>query len=167
MKPIRVRSQEAFQRAWRGFAGFDRSASFKGWLYRIIVNQIIDRSRRRRQVSTCSLDTGPGALSVAGWAPALVVDPSEGPEELAMAATVKAEISSAIDGLPDRFANVLRLYAFGGNSYQDVADNVGISIGTVRSRLHRARHMLRDSLGRGWESPSGASPTDHSFARAV
>ncbi len=157
--------QESFIRAWCGFQRYDRSASVKSWLYRIITNQIIDRSRRKRQAPTCSLDTGLGS-DVDGLA-CIIQDPSAGPEAQAISAVEKAEIGRALADMPEKFSRVMRKYAFDECSYQEIADSFGCSLGTVRSRLHRARAVVKRSLNPSLSAAESMSTMHRVIDRAA
>jgi RNA polymerase sigma-70 factor (ECF subfamily) len=130
--------QEAFIKAYRARDGFRGEASPGTWLRRIVVNEAIDFERRiRRPGSTrgAGLDLAEGA-------------PADGPAPDASAsATERAEaVRRAIDQLPDEQRTVVLLRELEGMGYREIAELLGIPLGTVESRVMRARERLRVTL---------------------
>jgi len=125
--------QEAFLRAWRSLPTFDGEAQFFTWLYRILHNLAIDEVRRRR-FQMVSLGETPLPLadnSVLG-------DPEGNLSRRKLAANLDAGLAA----LSPVQRSVLMLRELEGLSYQEIADAVGCSIGTVMSRLFHARKKL-------------------------
>jgi len=139
-------TQDAFISAYRNLRRF-RGGSFQGWLLRIVTNSCYDELRRRKRRPATSLDdltTEPdGEQAEAGLS---LASRHEGPE----AAFEHAELSRAIEDclrhLPDEFRVVAVLADVQGFDYAAVAQMVGKPLGTVKSRLARARARLRDCL---------------------
>jgi len=132
--------QETFTKAFYRIGSFKGGSSLYTWLYRIAVNAAKDyiKSRQRRPAS--SFDDLPGRASLpAGTAPMV-----EGLERRELRLSVR----EAIARLPRRFRNVLALREIGGLPYNEIADVLGLSLGTVESRLFRARRRLRSLLAR-------------------
>lgn len=138
--------QEAFLKAHRSLSRFERRASVVTWLCQIAVHQAIDLSRRRKVRQAESLDER------------LVADGAEGPRagsanaavppgENAQARELQAALDKALDRLSEKHRTVFVLYTVKGLSYKEIADTVGISIGTVMSRLFYARKNLQLMLG--------------------
>ena len=140
--------QEAFVSAFKGMRGF-RGGSFKSWLLRIVTNACYDMLRyqkRRPAVSVEGLSTQDGdELDNAESAPWLD-DGQAGPEELAMRSELSGEIQLAISTLPPDQRVVLVLSDVQGFSYSEISEIADISLGTVKSRLSRARLKVRDYL---------------------
>lgn len=140
--------QEAVFKAFRGLRGFQRGTNFKAWMFRIVTNAFI--SRRRREARA------PQVVDLESVADPEAGSLSEGlEEELADADTdwslvyrehVEDEVKQAIEELPVDFRLPLLLSSLGGLRYQEIADALQVPIGTVMSRLFRARQRLRRSL---------------------
>jgi RNA polymerase sigma-70 factor (ECF subfamily) len=135
-------TQDAFISAFKAMGKF-RGGSFKAWLLRIVTNACYDQLRRKQRQPSTSLD----ALLVLEPAPTQsLTDSRESPEEY----TVRQELSKAIQigigSLPPEQRITLVLADVQGFSYQEIAGVTGVSLGTVKSRLSRARNKLRDFL---------------------
>ncbi len=130
--------QDAFVQAFLKLRSFQRTSAFYTWLYRIALNMAA--SRRRRKKPTLSVDqhrenTGYDPPSRDG-------QPSEPLERRERAARVQA----ALRTLDDDFRTVLVLREIDGHPYETIAEMLDLPLGTVRSRLHRARMELREQL---------------------
>jgi RNA polymerase sigma-70 factor (ECF subfamily) len=134
--------QDSFIRAFDRLGGFQEGAAFKTWLMRIVSNRALDllRSRKvRRAVPITSDDDGARADPPASGAE---TDPGHGLESIELA----ERLNTAIESLsPDQRA-VFALYATGELTYGQIAEAVGIPIGTVMSRLYHARRKLHEML---------------------
>ncbi len=135
-------TQDAFISAFKAIGKF-RGGSFKAWLLRIVTNACYNQLRRKQRQPSTSLD----ALLVLEPAPTQsLTDPGESPEEY----TVRQELSKAIQigigNMPPEQRITLVLADVQGFSYQEIAGVTGVSLGTVKSRLSRARNKLRDFL---------------------
>lgn len=137
--------QETYYKAWRFFSAFRKGSDCKAWLTAILRNAYINRYRRKQR--------RPTEIEFDEWQ---AVDPvyaddfqrSPAPdEETLVGEALSDEVVDALGELPERFRDVVLYSDVQGFSYQEVADRVGCPIGTVRSRLFRARAMLRDRLG--------------------
>ena len=138
-------AQEAVVEAFRAFDRYRPGTYFDRWLYRIMSRTYIDTVRRRRRRPTVSLDA-PSAAE--GNARILSLgDSSQDPQELTEKASLDGAIQAALDGLPQEFRAAVVLADIEGLSYDEVADALRCPVGTVRSRLHRARQILRGALG--------------------
>lgn len=131
--------QETFTKAFYRIGSFKGGSSLYTWLYRVAVNAAKDHIKARRRRPASSFDNMPGRASLpAGEAPMV-----EGLERRELRLRVRA----AIDKLPTRFRTVLSLREIEGLAYNEIAEVLGLSLGTVESRLFRARRRLRDLLG--------------------
>lgn len=125
--------QDAFTRAWRAADTFDPQRDLKPWLYTITRRAAVDVHRRRRSSGHVSLDELDSPPSVAG--PALD-------------RTWEAwEVREAIEQLPADEHAVMRLTYFDDLSYPEIAERLGVPVGTVKSRAFRAHRRLRALLG--------------------
>lgn len=137
-------TQEAFIRAFRFFGQYRRELPFDSWLYKIMSNVFIDRLRRRPKAKIRSLDQP--VVTEEGEAQFDVADPGAGPEDVVLSREMDVRIQSALDTLPEAFRITVIYADIEGLSYEEIADATGTNIGTVRSRLHRGRRLLRDKL---------------------
>jgi RNA polymerase sigma-70 factor, ECF subfamily len=146
--------QDAALLALRGFDTFRRGTNFRAWFLRILTNAFISGRRRHRPEDTAtSLDDPPNAYFQLR-AHELVGDAGDAPSRQAAGDVVRAvldritaeEVAAAIAALPEEYRVVSALYFQDDLSYQEIADMVGIPIGTVRSRLHRGRALLQQRL---------------------
>ncbi|GBD08831.1 ECF RNA polymerase sigma factor SigE [Candidatus Thermoflexus japonica] len=135
--------QEALIAAFRGIRGF-RGGSFLAWLTRIVTNACYDELRRRRRRPQASLE----ALFVVDQGPEaeMLLPPVEGPEFYAERQELADWIHRAIQSLPEDQRVVLVLSDIEGYSYEEIAEILRVPLGTVKSRLSRARARVRDFL---------------------
>jgi len=135
-------TQDAFLSGFRAIGKF-RGGSFKSWLMRIVTNACYDQLRLKQRRPATSLD----ALLVLEPAPIRsLTDPGESPEEHAMRQELSRAIQVGIGTLPPEQRVALILSDVQGLSYQEIAKATGASLGTVKSRLSRARGKMRDVL---------------------
>jgi len=135
-------TQDAFLSAFKAIGKF-RGGSFKSWLLRIVTNACYDQLRLKQRRPATSLD----ALLVLEPAPAQPFsDPGESPEEYAVRQELNRAIQVGIGILPPEQRITLVLSDVQGLSYQEIAEVTSTSLGTVKSRLSRARGRLRDFL---------------------
>jgi RNA polymerase sigma-70 factor (ECF subfamily) len=133
--------QEAFLSAFKGIRKF-RGGSFKSWMLRIVTNACYDQLRYKGRRPADSLEA---VAENSDYSPRLM-NGRERPEEYALRQELNDLIQSGINSLPPDQRAVLALSDVQGFSYQEIADITGISLGTVKSRLSRARTKLRDFL---------------------
>ncbi len=137
-------AQEAFLRAWRALRTIEPGAALEGWFYRIVKNLYIDLVRRRPRQRVESLDvpidTGEGPM--ARERP----DPAADVERAVAARTVDRRVQVALLALPPELRAVVVLADLEGYGYEEIAAMLDVPLGTVKSRLHRARRALRDRL---------------------
>jgi RNA polymerase sigma-70 factor (ECF subfamily) len=136
--------QETFTKAFYRIASFKGGSSLYTWLYRVAVNGAKDYIKSRRRRPAASFDELPGRAML----PAAETPMIEGVERRELRMRVRA----AIDKLPTRFRTVLALREIEGMTYNEIADVLSLSLGTVESRLFRARKRLRALLVRTSES---------------
>jgi len=142
-------TQEAFISAYRNIKGF-RGGIFRAWLLRIVTNACYDDLRRRQRRPTTPLEP----LDEAGdevESPYWLVDDQNLPEETIERKQLEQAIMGCLEGLPVEFKAVVVLVDVQGLDYNEAAHSVGKPVGTVKSRLARARLRLRDCLQSYWE----------------
>jgi RNA polymerase sigma-70 factor (ECF subfamily) len=136
-------TQEAFISAWRHIGGF-RGGSWKAWLLRIVTNACYDELRRVKRRPSSSLES----LYVEDPTPDTELPPSqfESPEAFTQRRELNRAIQAGIAQLPHDQRIVLVLSDVQGMSYEEITQATGANLGTVKSRLSRARARLRDLL---------------------
>jgi RNA polymerase sigma-70 factor (ECF subfamily) len=132
--------QEAFIQAYVKLDSFHRNAGFYTWLYRIAFNAAVSHQRRKRAV--ISVDQ---TRELSGHEP---VDDGLGPQDRLEQSERVEQVRRALDALTDEHRTVLVLRELEECDYETIAGILQVPIGTVRSRLHRARLEMRDVLGR-------------------
>jgi RNA polymerase sigma-70 factor (ECF subfamily) len=136
--------QETYLRAYRGFAGFRPGTNLRAWLYRILTNTYINSYRKRQREPQVVPDD-----SVEEW---YLYDrlSREGAGASAEAEVLDAlpdeDVQAALESLPEQFRMAVLLADVEGFSYKEIAEMLGIPIGTVMSRLHRGRRALERRL---------------------
>src|SRR5262249_19630066 len=142
---------------------YDRSRPFEGWLFRILSNLAIDRWRRLSGASVCSLDAESHARSASRRSGAVYGGTREGggssllayladerpgamPEQSFLRAETGRRVRRALSALPGDYRKAVVLADVKGYSYEEIARRVGCPVGTIRSRLHRGRQLLRQNL---------------------
>jgi RNA polymerase sigma-70 factor (ECF subfamily) len=140
-------TQEAFISAYKNIRSY-RGGSFRAWLLRIVTNACYDELRRRKRKPAVSLealtvvDSGPDATGEAQ-----LVSDVESPEAHAQRRELADAIQECIEGLPDDMRMVVVLSDMQALDYSEIALSLNIALGTVKSRLSRARARVRDCLG--------------------
>lgn len=140
---------ESFVRVHRALANFRGGSSFATWLYRILTNCYLDLRKRERSRPAASLDTlMEGRMSESS---SLTEAPSSGPEEHALRAAREDAIQAAIRKLPEYQRAMLVMFHVEMLSYEQIAETLDLPVGTVKSRLNRARLSLRELLEKNVE----------------
>ncbi len=141
--------QEAFTKVFYRIHSFKGTSSLYTWIYRIAVNATKDyiKSRKRRPAS--SLDDLPAPLALPQQGRPML----EGIEQREL----RLRVRGAIDRLPTKFRSVLALREIEGMAYHEIAEVMSLSLGTVESRLFRARKRLRSLLAREEQREKGTS----------
>ncbi len=136
--------QESLLKAWRSFDLFEHGTNFGAWVH-IIMRNSFYTERRKSKLRPAILEIGAmeaASSAVEQSAEEAAREGVAGPEDL-----VSEEFLNAISRVPDRFRRVLELSDVYGLQYREIAEQLGIPIGTVMSRLSRARQMVRQQLG--------------------
>lgn len=138
--------QQAALLAWRGFARFETGTNFRAWFLRIVTNVCRSEYRRvRRAPNRLSLDDPDMADAVPGAELAADRNPPAA-DETYINALDSREIADALAALPEEYRTVCTLYFIEELAYQEIAEIIGRPVGTVRSRLHRGRRLLKQAL---------------------
>jgi RNA polymerase sigma-70 factor (ECF subfamily) len=130
--------QETYAKALRGFSSFQLGTNFRAWMYRILRNTFLTSRTGLRATSTVPLDSDEDGAELAIEA--------ETPETILMSRSNSQRLQNAIEHLPLHYREILLLCEVEEMSYQEIAETLSIPIGTVMSRLSRARKTLRDEL---------------------
>lgn len=137
-------TQEAFFKAWRGLPAFRGECSFSTYLYRLADNAAIDLLRReKKRRGDVPLDE-----AGCGW-DRYLTDPGPTPEQALAQRELEREAARALARLPVEQREILVLREINGASYEEIGAILGVPIGTVRSRLARARLALREAMAAG------------------
>jgi RNA polymerase sigma-70 factor, ECF subfamily len=138
VEDAREASQEAFLSCFRNLDRFRGESAFSTWLHRITVNACYDILRRRQPIPFSEIE---------------LVEPPPAADH-ADAAAASVDVQRALMEIPLEFRSVLIMHDLQGVPYDDIAEAMGIPLGTVKSRLHRARIALGRALG----TPAGSTP---------
>jgi RNA polymerase sigma-70 factor, ECF subfamily len=143
-------AQEAMLKALANIRQFRAEARFSTWLIQITVNEALMRRRRERTVAMEGLDNRPE--EDAEYTPREFADWREIPSEALERKEIRRRLAEALASLDPKYREVFVLRDMQQLNIQETAEALGISIASVKTRLLRARLMLRDMLARGWEN---------------
>jgi RNA polymerase sigma-70 factor (ECF subfamily) len=142
-------TQETFIAAYQAMKTF-RGGSFRAWLFRIVTNQCYDELRRRQRHPTTPLEPlsdDDEEVESPKW----LGDDSNSPEEVSDQDALREAIQSCLNGLPQEFRSVVLLVDVQGMDYNEAAQVLKVPVGTIKSRLARARLRLQHCLQGFWE----------------
>lgn len=125
-------TQEAFFKAYRALRTFRPGAKFSTWIFTIAYHACCDRLARRKRFSGDELPDR--------------ADPAAGPETLAVRGDEAGRLRAAIDALPEKYRTVITLFHVSGKQYEEIAEVLGLPMGTVKTHLFRAKELLRKAL---------------------
>jgi RNA polymerase sigma-70 factor (ECF subfamily) len=153
--------QETYLKAYRAFGTFQDGTNLKSWLYKILTNTFINtyRARRRRPTET-ELDEVEDLYLYRRLGGLEAVSAGRSPEDLVLEGFTEAEVKAAVESLPEQFRIAVLLADVEGFSYKEIAEIVGVPIGTVMSRLHRGRRALEKALHTFAEERNLTAPAD-------
>lgn len=141
-------AQDAFIKIYQALPNFRGDSSFSTWIYHITVNVCRDELRKRQRRPTVSLDDNNGegnnnTYEIRSTAP--------GPEEMLDRSETQAMIQQCLDSLTDDYRTILVMREIQELAYEEIADMLGCSLGTVKSRLSRARQALKEKISKQME----------------
>ena len=139
--------QEAYLRAYRGFAGFQEGTNLRAWMYRILTNTFINTYRKKQREPKTVSDE-----DIEDWYlyDRLGESAAEASAETSVLERIPDEdVQGALEALPEQFRMAVWLADVEGFSYKEIAEILDVPIGTVMSRLHRGRKSLQKAL---WET---------------
>jgi RNA polymerase sigma-70 factor (ECF subfamily) len=131
--------QQTFIRAWRSLAAFEGRSAFGTWLHRIAVNEVLTYARNHGTRVEATQDDAVEESDES------VANARDGANEYDAGEVM--DVERALATLPDGSRNVVVLQAVYGYSHEEVADMLGIAVGTCKAQLHRGRRLLRERLG--------------------
>ncbi len=131
--------QETYLKALRGFDSFAQGSNFRAWMYRILRNTFLTSRSGLRAVPPLSIDEDPDEFDTPSF---------ETPESIYLSRASADELRRAIESLPLPFREVLLLADVENMSYKEIAEALAIPVGTVTSRLLRARRKVRNAIQR-------------------
>lgn len=137
-------TQEAFAKAFNSLHKFDPKYAFSTWLFRIATNNCIDFIRKKR-VQTISIDN-PYESDEGDTMSFDIRDPDLNPNEVMLKNQRKEYIQMAVDKLPEKYKILVELRYFQELSYEEVAEELELPLGTVKAQLFRARELLNQEL---------------------
>lgn len=147
-------TQDVFLKAFRGIRGFRRGSSLKTWLYRIAIREALNHRRwlwrHHRQQDSIDADTENGHASLE------IEDAAGTPFDQAAAHELQETVQHALLKVPEAFRSAVILRDLEGMSYEEVAEVLAVTVGTVKSRILRGRRMLREILDPVLRSSQGA-----------
>jgi len=142
-------TQDVFMKIYNYLEKFDEQSAFTTWVYRITVNTCIDEIRKRKGKQTFSMDAEleqeNNSLQIQ------YADSSDTPEEVLTQKESYGEILTALDNLSTEHKTIITLRDLDGLSYATIGDITETSLGTVKSRLARARNQLKQEMKKIWE----------------
>jgi RNA polymerase sigma-70 factor (ECF subfamily) len=137
-------AQEVFIKVYRSIYSFKESSSFSTWIYRIAVNVCLDQLRKKKKERVISMNS---RVVLGGTEMELQFeDTGIGPQEAVERTETKQSIARAINNLNEDHKIAIILRDINGYSYEEIAQMLKCSLGTVKSRISRARHSLKDIL---------------------
>lgn len=135
-------AQETFARAYKAIGRFRGDSKFSSWLYRIATNRALTHlKRKKRRPQTVDIDLGAHIE-----ADALTSDNRDDPGQRVLDDEFRRAMRDAVSKLPVQYRTVITLFYLEERSYKEVAETLGIPMGTLKTHLHRGRAMLREVL---------------------
>ena len=128
-------TQETFVRAWQALPGYRFESAFGTWLYRLAANTALMELRARRSRPQSDGDAGLDDIGM--------------PDSAGHATALTLDLQRAVDSLPPRARAVLVLFDVEGWKHEEIAEALGMAVGSSKAQLHRARGLLRTRLGDG------------------
>jgi RNA polymerase sigma-70 factor (ECF subfamily) len=148
-------TQDVFLKAFRGIRGFRRGSSLKTWLYRIAVREALNHRRwlwrHHREQDSIDVEPSDGQSSLE------IEDDRGTPFDLAASHEVQAAVQQALQQVPQVFRSAVILRDLEGMSYEEVAEVLAVTVGTVKSRILRGRRLLREILDPLLRTHSGST----------
>ncbi len=138
--------QDTFVKAWRGFDSYMPGRPFLNWLLRIMQRAYLDSRRREnpiRKADSLNSMVSPADGEIQELP---IADSGPGPDEELLQVEFKSQLAKALQQLPEVYRTAITMCDLDGLTYAEIADAQNTTIGTVRSRIHRGRRLLRDII---------------------
>lgn len=137
--------QETLMKAFKGFSDFNRDTNFRAWARKIMINTHINKEKHR------TTKTQPMEDSYLNRENVFLDDPPnascmDNPEYNFFQNHINEEIMEAFDSLPEKYKSVFSLFHFNGYRYDEISRTVNVPVGTVKSKIHRARQYLTEKV---------------------
>ncbi len=143
-------TQVAFMNAYRSLGSY-RGGSFRAWVLRMVTNTCYDELRRRQRHPTTPLEPVDSEDEEEIESPSWLADDGNTPEQEMERVELDSAVQHCINALPEEFRSAVLMIDVEGLDYQEVAEAIGKPLGTIKSRLARARVKLRECLQQFWE----------------
>lgn len=153
-------AQEAFLKVYRYLAQFRGQSTFSTWLYRIVTNTFYDEVRRRKRRPNVVVSLDSSIETEDGEMTRELPSAEAGPEELSLQRETRQAVLAALAKLPPDYRMVLVLRDLQDKSYDEIAEILGLNLGTVKSRISRARLALRKLLQQEEQTDSARRQSD-------
>ena len=138
--------QDTYVKAWKGFDSYIPGRPFLNWLLRIMQRAYLDSRRRENPIRKAESLNSMISPSDGEVQELPIADGAPSPDEEVLYEEFRVELHRALDELPDVYRNAIGMCDLEGMSYSEIADAQNTTIGTVRSRIHRGRRLLRDII---------------------
>src|ERR1700719_2329483 len=139
--------QETYLKAYRGFGGFQEGTNLKAWLYKILTNTFINSYRaKKRRPEQSELDDVEDLYLYRRLGGVEAAAAGRSAEEEVLDHFTESDVKTALESLPEQFRMAVLLADVEGFSYKEIAEILGVPVGTVMSRLHRGRRALQKAL---------------------
>lgn len=138
-------TQNAFISAYKALSGY-RGGSFKSWVMRIVSNTCLDEIRRQKRRPTTQLEPYDPESDEEIESPSWLSDDNPSPEEVLESSELERAIQDCLQSMKQDFRMVVIMVDIQGMDYQEASDSTGLPLGTIKSRLARARGKLRECL---------------------
>ncbi len=135
-------TQETFLKAYLALSGFRRESSFSTWLYHIAVNICRDEYRKKKRKKNLSLEE----LQEQGSNPEIFISEQGNPEESILSSDTQRLVQNCLNQLSEEHRLILILREIKGLPYEEISQCLGCSLGTIKSRLNRARKALKQKI---------------------
>jgi RNA polymerase sigma-70 factor, ECF subfamily len=138
--------QETYVKAWRGFDSYVDGRPFLNWLLRIMQRAYLDSLRRANPIRKAESLNSMVSPADGEVQEVQVADKAPGAQDELLTEEYVVELHKALDRLPDVYRQAIQMCDLDGLSYYEIAEAQNTTIGTVRSRIHRGRKLLRDAV---------------------
>ncbi len=150
--------QEVFLKTYQALPKFRGESRFSTWIYRVCVNASLDHIRKYNKVKVYSLDTP--VVFPDSEVQRQVEDQGDSTEDIVESKFLGEKALSVLNGLDPHYRAILILCDVQGYSYQEISEILDVSLGTVKSRIHRARNIVRKLFEAEQISPSNVKPDE-------